>query len=107
MTQQLQAVARRFGWEAREVRGATIESRGQTITPIALRAHVQWPGGGFVWTLPRAVEVTRDGVTQRIPIPDPTLTVLFSLPLAGLGCAALAAAWIRRRRTSTGETPHE
>jgi|YNPNPStandDraft_1061719.scaffolds.fasta_scaffold45163_3 hypothetical protein len=107
MTRQLQAVARRFGWEAREIRGAAIESRGQTITPIALRARVQWPGGGFVWTHPRAVEVTRDGVTQRIPIPDSTLAILLSLPLAGLGCVALAAAWIRRRRTFTGEVPHE
>ena len=43
-----------------------------TVTPLAQSLTMRWPRGGFVWNRPVALLVTKDGQTERIPLPDVT-----------------------------------
>ena len=54
------------------IEGPPIASPFGTVTPEARALVVRFPFGGYVWTKPVAVRIEREGVTERIPIPDPT-----------------------------------
>lgn len=67
--------------------GETVTAGGVRVTPQSQALTVSWPGGGWVWNRPVALEVEQDGEVQRVPIVDVTrwsqlvlvgLTVIFS-----------------------------
>jgi hypothetical protein len=57
-------------WE--RIDGSPVASPFGTVTPEARAVVVRFPFGGYVWAKPVAVRIEREGVTQRLPIPDPT-----------------------------------
>lgn len=43
-----------------------------TVTPQSRVLTVRWPGGGWVWNRPVAVQVEKNGQVSRLPILDIT-----------------------------------
>lgn len=75
-----------------------------TLTPIVQLVGMRWPGGGWLWQFPLAVEVATveedQGVEQRLPVPDPTRTVvwfLYGLALV-LTIVMFTTLWRQRRQ---------
>ncbi|HXF63317.1 MAG TPA: hypothetical protein VNK95_16940 [Caldilineaceae bacterium] len=117
-------IGRWFAWDTHAGPPLSIQqgrSGHVTVTPVARRLALRWPGGGFLWLHPTAILVetgtgrnaqrqrTRptdqvdiaSGVT-RVPIPDPTRAITLLL----LGCALLALAlaglvYLSRKRRSS------
>jgi hypothetical protein len=90
---------RRFAWERRS--GGSVAVRDLKLTPEVLTLTMRWSHGGFVWNHPTAVLVERNGVTQRIAIPDVTLVAMLSLAgLAALGGLVLFLSSSQQRRKS-------
>ncbi len=58
----------------------------QSITPVVQSIGLRWPGGGWLWQYPLAIEVenTEDGTHKQLPIPDPTRTVVWFLSALAL-----------------------
>jgi hypothetical protein len=83
-----------------EVRGAPLTAGTRQVTPVARVARVRWPGGGFEWQRPVAVEVREGDETRRIPIRDETRRALGGIVLAVVAVVALgtlADRWLRGR----------
>jgi hypothetical protein len=90
-------------WIWRSHANTTHQIGAQNITPITQTIGLRWPGGGWLWQYPLAVEVDdeTDGTQRRLPIPDPTRVVvwfLVAMALVTLFAAALTL-WRSRRRT--------
>lgn len=51
----------------------------QRITPMTQSVGLRWHGGGWLWQFPWAVHVedVETGAEERVPIPDPTRTLLW------------------------------
>jgi hypothetical protein len=82
------------------MRGAPRQAGGATITPIARRLALRWPGGGWVYAWPAAVEVQTARGTRRARIIPMRMVALAAL--AGVALAALVGAvaqWYNRRRS--------
>ena len=86
--------------------GETIVASGVRVTPQSRALTVTWPGGGWVWNRPVALQVEQDGEVQQIPIVDVTrwsqialagLTVLFSIATVLLTVRSLVQALAGRR----------
>lgn len=89
------------GWQIKETRGTPITAFGHQLVPIGRAIHVRWPGGGFVWHRPIAIETHQGNGTHRVPIHDPTRRAMRAIALTGLLIAALAAAWSRWQQLQT------
>ena len=76
--------------------GEPVERGGITVTPEAQSFSIRWPFGGLVYTRPAAVQVTRDGQTERIPVVDVTRVMQIGL-LAWAVILILRGLSIRRR----------
>ena len=50
-----------------------------TVTPQSQALSVRWPNGGWVWNRPVAVQVERDGQSERLPILDVTRAAQLTL----------------------------
>jgi hypothetical protein len=90
-------------WIWRSHPTATHQIGLHSITPIAQSIGLQWPGGGWLWQFPLAVEIEdkRDGTHKRLPIPDPTRIAIWfmvGLALTLLFVTALGL-WQNRRHT--------
>src|SRR5687768_10825996 len=90
----------------------TLEIRAYSLTPVVQLVGLRWPGGGWLCQFPLAVEVKSDqeenGAPQRLPIPDPTRTVvwfLFALALVGIMITILALRQQRQQKTRIGNPP--
>jgi hypothetical protein len=84
-----------------EMRGKSITAFDKQITPVGGVFQVYWPGGGFTWHRPRAVEVRQGGTTHRLPIYDATLRAIASIALVGLAAVvliSLSMRWVRSRK---------
>jgi hypothetical protein len=53
----------------------------QSITPVTQSIGLRLDQGGWLWQFPRAVEVkdVENGTQTRLPIPDPTRTLVWLL----------------------------
>ena len=92
-------------WIWRNHADRTYQIHSQSITPIVQSIGLRWPGGGWLWQYPVAVEVEEhaDGAQQRLPIPDPTRTVIWFLGTLALAFLLLAGLTLwRRRRVKIG-----
>ena len=92
--------------------GETIVASGVRVTPQSRALTVAWPGGGWVWNRPVALEVVQDGEVRQVPIVDVTrwsqialagLTVLFSVATVLLTVRSLVqAVAVRRNQVNRG-----
>jgi hypothetical protein len=92
---------RRF-WIWRSYTTATQQIGSRAITPVVQSVGLRWPGGGWLWQFPLAVEIVDEdeGTQQRLPIPDLTRSVvwfLYALALIVIFATTLFL-WSRRRR---------
>jgi hypothetical protein len=87
------------GWRTSETRGEPIEAYGREITPIGRVLQVRWPGGGYTWHRPVAIEASQGDEVYRLPIHDVTMRSIIMMALTGLTCVALVSLW--RRGIST------
>lgn len=78
-----------------------------TITPVVQSLGLRWPHGGWLWQFPLAVEVVEEesGEQQRLPIADPTRTVVWFLYtlLLLLIAATVLSLWLGRKRKQQGK----
>jgi hypothetical protein len=81
------------------LRGAPRQAGGATVTPIARRLTLRWPGGGRVSIRPTAVEIQTERGTRRVRIMSFRRVAMAAL--AGITLAALAGAvaqwWLNQR----------
>ncbi len=85
----------------------SVEVDDHIITPIVHSAGFYWPEaksfGGLLWQFPQAVEVEEmtSGTHTRLPIPDPTRTVVWLVVALTLAAITLMATvrWRRARHT--------
>lgn len=88
-------------WIWRSHADITHQIGARRVTPLAQSIGLRWPGGGWLWQFPLAVEIEDEvGSSQRLLIPDPTrTTVLF---LAGVALVVLfvttLSLWQSRQR---------
>jgi hypothetical protein len=84
-----------------------------TLTPVAQSIGIKWRGGGWLWQFPLAVEVEDEqgGASTRLPVPDPTRTVVWLLTALTVVvvCAMTMAAWRSRRhkRENAGQNKRQ
>jgi hypothetical protein len=86
----------------RTLRGGARRVGGATLTPIARRLAIRWPGGGWVYAWPSAIEIQTEQGTRRARILPVQRLALAAL--AGLALAALTGAvgqWLLNRRPET------
>jgi hypothetical protein len=59
----------------------TLHIDAYNVTPVAQTIGIKLRAGGWLWQLPLAVEVEdeRSGEQSRLPIPDPTRTLVWLL----------------------------
>jgi hypothetical protein len=90
------------GLRLETLRGGARQVGGATMTPIARRLTIRWPGGGWVYAWPTAIEIqTERGVRRARVMPVQRIALA---ALAGLALAAAAAAvaqWLLNRRPET------
>ena len=100
MQQQLRAP----GWHIGRTRGKPFTAFGMQVVPIGFAVHVSWPGGGFTWHRPVAVEVRQEDTIYRLPIYDSTSRVISAIVLTGLATVlvpfVIRTIFFRRRRTT-------
>jgi hypothetical protein len=89
-------------WIWRSHANITHQIGARSITPVVQSVGLRWPGGGWLWQYPLAVEVEDkiDGTQRRLPIPDPTRMIVWflcALALVTLFAAALTMWWSRQR----------
>lgn len=77
---------------------ATHQIGARTVTPIAQSIGLRWPGGGWLWQFPLAVEVVEGKATTRLPVPDPTRTIVWFLAALILVFVAISVLTTSRRR---------
>lgn len=80
-----------LSWRRRTADPLQIDDFQLTLEALAL--VIRWPGGGWVWNLPLAVQVSRSGNAQRMFIVDWNRFLLWALGAlaAGAGLMALSA----------------
>ena len=71
-------------WRTSETRNDPTVAFGKQITLIGRALQVKWPGGGFVWQRPIAVEVRQGSIVRRLPIRNGTRIAMIGIVLAGL-----------------------
>jgi hypothetical protein len=76
--------------------GQPIRAGAMTVTPRSRYLAVRWPGGGWVWNRPAAVDVEGAGRAERLAISDPTRVVQIGL-LALSGLFVAAGLWLPRK----------
>ncbi len=82
-------------------RGEPIRVGDVRVSPVSWSLVGRWPGGGFVWSRPAALDVERGGRVERVPIIDVTRLVQLGLAAVTL-CGALGLIVRRRRQTKGG-----
>ncbi len=92
-------------WHISETRGKPFAAYGRQIIPVGRVVQISWPGGGFTWHRPVAVEVHQGDKIRRLPIYNATRRATAMVMLVGLAIVVLVSAWrrggsIRRRITS-------
>jgi hypothetical protein len=83
------------GLRLETLRGGARQVGDATMTPIARRLAMRWPGGGWVYAWPTAIEIqTERGVRRArvIPVQRIALAALAGLALAAL--AGVVAQWL-------------
>ena len=78
------------------LRGEPRQTSGATVTPIARRLTLRWPGGGSVSTWPSAIVVQTARGTRRariIPVQRIALAALAGIALAAL-VGVVVARWL-------------
>ncbi len=90
-------------WIWRSHANSTHQIGLQSITPITQMIGLRWPGGGWLWQYPLAVEVydEGEGMQKRLPIPDPTRTVVWLLYALALVVLVVTAFTLWRSRQHT------
>jgi hypothetical protein len=85
-------------WIWRSHTNRTHQIGSQSITPVVHSIGLRWPGGGWLWQFPLAVEVEDEdnGTQKRLPIPDPTRDVVWFLCALALIALFIAALTLRR-----------
>jgi hypothetical protein len=91
MQQQLRAP----GWHIGRTRGKPFTAFGMQVVPIGFAVHVSWPGGGFTWHRPVAVEVRHGDNVRRLAIHDVTLEAIVSIVMTGIAIVILSTSWKR------------
>ncbi len=85
----------RPGWYMSEMRGTPITAFSYQVTPIKRLVRIIWPGGGFVWHYPVAIEVQQGGIMRCMPIRNVTRRAMIAIFLTGLAIATLVPPWTR------------
>lgn len=94
-----QAGARPFGVRLAAARGTPVLAAGMSVTPIARRLMVWWPGGGWVYAWPEAIEYPDGQRTRRARIiPVQSLVMGVFVALGVVSAVASAAQWWRSGR---------
>ncbi len=88
-----------MGMRLQRLRGAPRQAGGVTMTPIARRLALRWPGGGRASTWPVAIEIQTERGTERlrvIPLRRIALATLTGFTLAALA-GVIAQWWLDKR----------
>ena len=80
----------------RRFSGAPVTANGVVVTPESQALIVRFRHGGFVWNRPVSIQVEDESGVRRIPVPDVTRYVQWSL-LAASAALALSM-WLFGRR---------
>ena len=101
MQQQLKAP----GWRIGKTRGEPFAAFGRQVVPIGYAIQASWPGRGFTWHRPVAVEIHDGDNIRRLPIHDVTLEAIISIIMTGIAIVILSTSWkrwihIKRRNKS-------
>lgn len=91
MQQELRAP----GWRIGKTSGEPFAAFGRQVVPIGYAIQASWPGGGFTWHRPVAVEIRDGDNIRRLPIHDVTLEAIVSIIMMGSAIVFLAASWKR------------
>lgn len=93
------AGVRPVGVRLATARGAPVVAAGMPVTPIARRLMVWWPGGGWVYAWPDAIEYFDGQRTRRARIVPVRLVTMGGLVALGAVVAvATASLWWRTGR---------
>ena len=88
------------------LRGEPRQAGGATVTPIARRTTLRWPGGSRVSARPAAVEIQTERGVRRVRIMPFRRVALVTL--AGITLAALAGVvvqwWLNQRMKLQADT---
>jgi hypothetical protein len=76
---------------------APIQVGARTLTPLSRTIGLRLPWGGWAWHFPVAVDVEEEGRVTRLPIPDPTRTVVLTVILFTLK-VLVRTLWTRPHR---------
>jgi hypothetical protein len=85
-----------FVWQRNP--GPAIPHGETVVTPYARSVGVRWPGGGWVWSFPVAVEIATGDKVETQAIVDVTRVLLIVLWF-GTTLAVWSARRSRRKRT--------
>jgi len=93
-------------WIWRSHAGVSQHIGSRTVTPVFRSIGLHWPGGGWLWQFPLAVEVKDEsnGAQQRLPIPDPTRAAIWLLLALAL-VTVFVMTRSRRRNQALGRRP--
>jgi len=79
-------------------RGEPITTRYGQIVPLIQVVKLRWPGGGFNWNRPAAIELQQGQSQQKLPIKNATSRTIFTIVLTGLAITLGLSSFLKNRR---------
>lgn len=94
----MKSAAREPILQVNTTRGEPITTRYGQVIPLTRAVKLRWPGGGFNWNWPTAIEVQQGQTQQKLPIKNATRRIIFTLVLTGLVITLGLSSFLKRRK---------